>query len=60
MSTIGVSDIYPGQGATATPAPLETASAGGPALGSGKLPMTAWVAFVVALIVIRTLWEYSG
>ena len=59
MSTIGMSDIYPGQGATATPTPLETASAGGPALSSGKLPMTAWVAFAVILIAVRMLWEYS-
>jgi len=59
MSTVAISDIYPGQGATATPTPLETASAGGPALSSGKLPMTAWVAFAVILIAVRMLWEYS-
>jgi hypothetical protein len=59
MSTIAQSDIYFTQSATASPTPLETASAGGPALSSGKLPLVAWVAFVVALVVARLLWEYS-
>jgi hypothetical protein len=59
MSTIGVNEIYPGS-SVASQAPLEVASAGGPSPESGKLPLTAWVAFVVALFVARLLWEYSG
>jgi hypothetical protein len=29
-------------------------------MSSGKLPLASWVAFVVALVVVRLLWEYSG
>lgn len=60
MSTLTVADLYPGQAPAGSPAPLETASAGGPAMSSTKLPLTAWIAFVVALLAVRLLWEYSG
>lgn len=59
MSTLVSADIYPGQGVAAQATPLEVASAGGPAVGSGKLPMTAWIAFAVILVAVRLLWEYS-
>ena len=60
MSTVFLGQVYPGQGFAATPSPQETAAAGGPSLDAGKLPMTAWVALVVLLLVMRLLWEYSG
>ncbi len=59
MSTLTKSDIYMSQGIRTTPTAMETASAGGPAPESGKLPLVAWGAFVILLIVIRMLWEYS-
>lgn len=59
MSTLTQSDIYMVSHVGATPTPLETASAGGPAPDAAKLPMVAWGAFVIMLIVARMLWEYS-
>lgn len=59
MSTIFTSDIYPGQTMAATPSPLETASAGGPAPDSFRLPMAAWLAFVILLFGVRLVWDYS-
>ncbi len=59
MSTLFAQEIYPGQSMTASPAPLEVASAGGPSQDSGKLPLVAWAAFVVLLVTARLLWEMS-
>ncbi len=57
MSTINASDIYPGSAAQ-SPATLEQSSGAGD-VATARLPMAAWVAFVVILIVIRLLWEMS-
>jgi hypothetical protein len=60
MSTVAFGQVYPGQGFSNVPTPQESAAAGGPAPDAGKLPMTAWIAMVVLLMILRLLWEYSG
>jgi hypothetical protein len=61
MRSFSLVDIYgPNAAASSTPrAPQTTVAASGKVSGRPDAPAISWLGLIIALVVIRLLWEYA-